>query len=111
MPAHLALGFAPTEVAAPEVLQVRRVDRPIVTLAVGAPAGLDEAVVQREIVSDGITPARPAGTEIRIMFQDVLIDVGQYELLLRRRQYRHGDQADVAVLGFRLLRYPLVMRM
>lgn len=86
-------------------------DRPVVTLAVSAPTGLDEAVVQREIVSDGIAPAGPAGAEVRIMLEDVLVDVGQHELLLRRRQDRHGDQADVTVLGFRLLGYPLVMRM
>lgn len=86
-------------------------DRPVVTLAVGTPAGLDEAVVQREIMPDGIAPAGPAGAEVGVVLEDVLVDVGQNELLLRRRQDRHGDQADVAVLGFRLLGYPLVMRM
>jgi len=85
-------------------------DRPVVALAVGAPAGLDEAVVEREVMANGIAPAGPAGPEVGIVLEDVLIDVGEHELLLGRGEYRHGDQADVAVLGFRFLGYPLVMR-
>lgn len=84
MPAHFALGFAPTEVTAPKIFQVRRMDRPVVTLAISAPARLNKAIVQREIVSDRVAPTRPTGAEIRVVLKDMLVDIGQHELLLRR---------------------------
>lgn len=84
MPSYFPLGFAPTEVTAPKILQVRWMDRPVVTLAIGASARLNKAIVQRKIVSDRVAPTRPTGAEIRIVFKDMLVDVRQHELLLRR---------------------------
>ena len=36
---------------------------------------LDEAVVEREVVSDRVPPAGASGTEIVIVVQDPLVDV------------------------------------
>jgi hypothetical protein len=57
MLANFPLSFSTPEVAFFEVFDVGRMDGPIVALTVGAPSGLDEAVVERQVVSDGVPPS------------------------------------------------------
>ena len=101
---HFALSFTPPEVSFAEVLDVGRVNGPVVSLPVGAPAGLYEAIVQRQIVPDGVPPARSPRAEVRVVVQDVLVDVGKDQFTLRHAQDGHRYQSDVAVLRFRFLR-------
>ena len=42
--------------------------------------------------------------EVKVVVQDVLVDVCQHQLLLGAAQDRHADQADVGVLRLGLLR-------
>lgn len=103
MLAHLALGLAPPEVALLEVVHIGRMNGPVVALAVRTTSRLHEAVVQRQIVANGVAPAGSAGPEVRIVVEDVLVDVGEDELLVDGAEDGHGDQADVAVLGLGFL--------
>ena len=43
-------------------------------------------------------------SEIGEIVQDVLVDVGKDQFLVPRAENCHGDETDVGVLGFRLLR-------
>jgi len=74
-----------------------------VALAVGRPTGLDETVVERQVVPDRVAPSRAPGPEVRVIVQYVLVDVGQHELALGRSEYGHGDESDVAVLRLGLV--------
>lgn len=58
MLADFPLSFAAPEVALFEVLHIGGMDCPVVALAVGASSGLDETVVERQVVPDGIPPTR-----------------------------------------------------
>ena len=104
MPPDLPLRPPPAEVSLLEVGDTGRVNRPVVTLPVGSPARLDEAVVQREVVSDRVSPTRTSVAEVKVVVEDVLVDVGKHKLLLGTAQDGHADQTDVGVLGLRLLR-------
>lgn len=77
MLSHFPLGFAPPEVAFPEVFYVSGVDSPVMSLTVSTPSGFDEAVVQREVVPDGVPPAWPPRSEVGVVVQDVLVDIRQ----------------------------------
>lgn len=98
MPADLALGFPAPEVAFFEVVHVSRVYGPVVALAVGAPASLYKAVIQRQVVPDRVPPAWASGSKVGVVVQYVLVDVGQHKFAVGRAQYSHGDQPDIAVL-------------
>ena len=98
-----SLGSTTSEVSLPEVVQVGRVDRPVVTLAVGAAAGLDEAVVQGEVVADAVPPAGASAPEVGIVVQNPLVDLAQDELLVVSAEDGHGDQTDVAMTRLRFL--------
>lgn len=78
----LPLGLPPPEVALPEVLHVRRMYRPVVSLPVRAPPRLYETIVQGQIVPDRVPPPRPSRPEVGVVVQDVLVDVGQDEFTL-----------------------------
>jgi len=101
--ADAPLGAAPPEVAATKVLHVGGVDGPVVALAVGGAARLHEAVVEREVVADGVAPAAAARVKVGVVVEDPLVDVAEDELLLGRGQNGERDQADVAVRGLWLL--------
>lgn len=51
-----SLCSATSEVTTSEVVQVGRVDGPVVTLTVGRTTCLDETVVEGQVVSNGVTP-------------------------------------------------------
>ena len=103
MPPDLPLGPSPAEVSLLEVVDTGWVYGPVVALPVGRPARLDEAVVQGEVVPDGVSPSRSPVAEVKVVVQDVLVDVCQHQLLLGAAQDRHADQADVGVLWLGLL--------
>ena len=101
--AHTSLRAPPPEVALAEVVEIRRVDGPKVSLAVGAAAALDEAVVEREVVADAVPPAGPARPEVRVVVEDPLVDVAEHQLAIVDAEDRHRDQPDVTVARLRLL--------
>lgn len=51
---------------------------------------------------DGIAPARSSGSEVGVIVQYVLVNVGEHELPFGGAKYRHRYQTDVAVLWLRL---------
>lgn len=96
---HLSLSLSPTEISFLEVLDVGWVDGPVVAFAIGRSARLDEAIVEREIMANRVAPARTSTPKVRIIVEDVLVDVGEHELLVGHAENGHGYEADVAVLG------------
>ena len=103
MLADLPLRPTSPEVAAREVVDVGGVHGPVVALAVGRAARLDEAVVEGEVVADGVSPAGAPGPEVRVVVEDPLVDVAENQLLVLGAEDGHGDEADVGVGGFGLL--------
>ena len=103
MSPDLTLSPPPAEVSLLEVTLTSRVNRPVVTLAIDRPSSLDEAVIEGEVVPDGVPPARAPVPEVEVVVEDVLVDVRQHKLLLGAAQNGHADEADVGVLGLRLL--------
>ena len=75
MPPDFSLGFPAPEITTLEVVQAGRVDGPEVPLAVGCPSGLDKAVVEGQVVPDGVSPTGSPVPEVRKVVKDVLIDV------------------------------------
>lgn len=61
-------------------------------------------------MSDRVTPARSATPEVRVVIEDVLINVGQDELLVGIAIDGHGNQTNVAMLwlGFFGLEHSVV---
>ena len=100
---HASLGASTPKVAATEVVQIGRMDGPVVALAVRAAAGLHEAVVERQVVAYGVAPAGAARMKVRVVVEYPLVDVGEDEALVGRAQDGERDQADVAVRRLRLV--------
>ena len=65
--------------------------------AVGAPRDLDEAVVEAEIVSQGVLPPLRVLAVVGEVVHDELVDVGERQHLFGRVPQRHGRQGDVRV--------------
>ncbi len=63
---------------------------------------LNEAVVQREVVSDGVPPSGTPRPEVCVVVEDPLVDVAEHELLVLGAEDRHGDESDVRVVRLRL---------
>ena len=103
VPPDLPLCPSPAEVSLLEVVDTGGVNCPVVAFSIGSPARLDEAVVQREVVPYGVPPAGSPVPEVKVVVQDVLVDVRQHQLLLRAAQDGHADQPDVGVLRLGLL--------
>ncbi len=58
---------------------------------------LDEALVEREIVSYGVLPALLVLGVVREVVHNELVDLTQRQLLVGRLGYGHGDQCNVRV--------------
>ena len=56
---------------------------------------LDEAAVERQVVSDGVLPGSLVGAVVRKSLHDELIDARQSDPLLGALLDGHGDQSDV----------------
>lgn len=76
-----------------------RVQGPIIALSriAGLARNLDEAIVERQVVPDGVLPGGKLVVIIGEAGHDELADAAQRQLLLRRLQDRHGDESDVRV--------------
>jgi hypothetical protein len=72
MTSDFPLRLATPEIAAFEVVDASRMDGPEVAFAVGRASGLDEAVVEGEVVPDGVSPAGAAMPEVWKVVEDVL---------------------------------------
>lgn len=100
------LGLVPLEAlsAAKEAAVVKhvlrgRVQRPVVALAriPRLPRDLDEAIVEGEVVSDGVLPGGELFSVVGELVADEVADAAQRQLLLRALQDGHGDEGDVGV--------------
>ena len=91
----------PTAQEAPVVKHIlrERVQRPVVALSGVARLArdLDEAVVQREVVSDAVLPGGELVAVVGEAVLDEVADAAQRQPLVRRLEDRHGDQGDVGV--------------
>lgn len=78
-----------------------RVEGPVGALpgAVGAPWDLDEAVVEGEVVPQGVLPALGVAPVVREALRDEAVDVREGQHLLRRAPDRHRREGDVRVGG------------
>lgn len=90
---------APQEGSVVEHVDGARVERPVVALARVArlPWHLDEAIVEAEVVSDGVLPGGELGLVVREPGHDEVTDLTQSHSLLVRLQDGHGDEGDVRV--------------
>ena len=79
---HAALGSTAPKVAPTKVFHVGRMYSPVVAFAVRTAARLHEAVVEREIVTNGVAPTGAARMKIRVVVQNPLVNVAQHELFL-----------------------------
>lgn len=86
-------------VAVFEHILVLRVQRPVVALAFAAPLSghLHEALVEAEVVADGVLPALLVALEVGELGRDVLVNLGEGSPLEVRRLDGHGDERHVRV--------------
>lgn len=103
---------ASEEAAVLEHIESRGVQRPEGALAraVRPPGDLDEAVVEGEVVAEGVLPALGVAAVVRKAVGDEAVDLGKRQHLLRGTPYRHGRQGDVRIgrflISVRLARRP-----
>ena len=95
-PPQLAGGAADEDVVA------RGVDHPVVALprVVVVPGYLDEALVEAQVVSDGVLPPLLVGFEVREAFHDEFVNSIESESLLRAFSDCHHYQCIVAKWRF-----------
>ena len=81
-------------------------NRPEVALALAAalPGHLDEALVEAEIVPDGVLPALLVLLEEGKVLLYEVVDLAQSKPLVGAALNRHGDEGDVRVRRFRVAR-------
>jgi len=75
------------------------VQRPVAALAraVSGPRDFDEAVVERQTVSDRVLPALLVLPVVRKQVHDELVDLVQCTHLVRRVLNGEGDEGDVGI--------------
>jgi hypothetical protein len=100
---HLSLGLPASKVPFCEVVDVGGMNSPVVTFPIRRPPRLDEAVIEREVVSDGIPPSWTPGPEVGVVVENVLVNVTEDELLVGGAEYSHGNETNVAMLGLGLV--------
>jgi len=102
------LGVVPLEALPPpekaavvEHVLGGRVQGPVVALAgvPWLPGDLDEAVVEGQVVPDGVLPGGELLLVVGELAADEVADAAQGQLLLRVLQDGHGDEGDVGVGG------------
>ena len=90
--------LSPFEIAVLEHLFARLIQGPVVALAVTPFLGhLDEALVEREVVADGVLPAFLVLGVVGELVHDELVDPAQGELLVGGLGDRHGNERHVRV--------------
>lgn len=75
------------------------------------PRNLDEAVVQGEVVADGVLPALQVGPEVGEAVHDEGVDLTQGHHTPWRALYGHGDKCDVRILWFISRTLILILRL
>lgn len=70
------------------------------TWLVWAPGDLDETVVKRQVVSQGVLPPLRVFSVIRESIHDELVNFTERKHLLRAALDRHGSEGDVGVRWF-----------
>ncbi len=75
------------------------VECPVVAFArvAGFPWNLDEAVVEGQVMANGVLPGRELLPVVREATADELADSAESQLLLRALEDGHGDEGDVGV--------------
>ena len=88
-------------VALLEHVLARWIERPVITLPFAAAFAwlLDEALVQRQVVSDRVLPAFFVLLVKRELRDDILVDAVQREPFFRRLSNCHRNQGDVRIRG------------
>ncbi len=103
----LRLPLSPAVVAVLKHIQALGVQRPVASFAGPAllSGHLDEAIIQREVVADGVLPALLVVVIKGESVHDELVDAAERGALLRCALDSHGYECDVAVgrLLWRLL--------
>lgn len=101
-PRHLKALSTPKEAAVLKHVPAVRVQRPEATLAwlIRPPRDFDEAVIEGEVVAQGVLPALSVLAVVRKAFHDELVDVAQREHFLSRVLDGHCCQRDVRIRGF-----------
>ena len=87
-----------SEVAADELLLAERMDAPVVALAVGAATGLDEALVEAEVVTHAVAPrlVHVLG-EVGVLLLHEVVDLVQLHHLRLAREDGVGDDLQVGL--------------
>ena len=94
---YLSLGPPSSKISPLEIIDVGRMDGPIVSFAISAAASFDEAVVEAEVMADGVAPARASTTEVVIVCKNPLVYLAEHHLALRCAQDCHCNQPYVTV--------------
>ena len=58
-------------------------------------------------MADAVAPSGAPAAEVGVVVEDVLVDVTEHQLGIRRTEDGHGDQSDVAVLRFGFFNGPV----
>lgn len=106
----LDLSLPPPVVPILKHVRALGVQRPVAAFPGSAllPGHLDEAVVKREVVANGVLPALLVIVVKGEAIHDELVDAAKRGALLRRVLNGHGDERNVTVRG--LLRWVLASR-
>ncbi len=105
LPAELfinALSSAPEHPVSKGVLAVR-IEHPIIVFSPRSgrvPEHFEEAVIQRQVVSNRVPPAGVAASEERKLFHQIVVYFRQSQTSGRGVPDGHGDESDVGERGF-----------
>lgn len=72
------------EVSAPKVFVIQRTDGPEMALPVWTATGFDEAVVQRKVVANAVSPASSFVSEVWVVSKNIVVNVTQNEFFFWR---------------------------
>ena len=80
-----------------EIINICGVNRPEVPSAVTAASVLDETLVQREVMSDAVSPAAVVVSVVGEVLLDELVDITKKKTFLFGCKDCHGNQSDVGM--------------
>ena len=98
--AHSGFDEATPEIPAEKIFQVGGVDAPVVTLTVLASFPLAETLVEREIVTDAVSPSGRRRAKEREEPLDPVVNVLQTQFPLLGAQYDPRNHLDVRDVRF-----------
>ena len=71
--------------------------------AISTSSGFDETIIERQVVSDAVSPTRSTISKVSVIVEDVLVDVRKNHFLIGHAEDCHSNQADVTMLGLRFV--------